>query len=99
MIIPGTDYIAILGPTGSGKTQAALALAATYPIEIISVDYYENTYTDYDYVPSGDNWESDTGIDSVFSEFEDGCGGGLQEGYSYIQMLFGLYIRYTIWSP
>jgi len=32
------DYLAILGPTASGKTAAALALAEHYPIEIISVD-------------------------------------------------------------
>ena len=32
------DYIAILGPTASGKTQLALELAKYYPIEIISVD-------------------------------------------------------------
>ena len=34
----GYDYLAILGPTATGKTAAALALAEHYPIEIISVD-------------------------------------------------------------
>lgn len=32
------DYIAILGPTASGKTQLALSLAKIFPVEIISVD-------------------------------------------------------------
>ncbi len=31
-------YVAIAGPTASGKTAAALAIADTYPVEIISVD-------------------------------------------------------------
>ena len=31
-------YLALIGPTASGKTAAALALARHYPIEIISVD-------------------------------------------------------------
>ncbi|MES2360185.1 MAG: tRNA (adenosine(37)-N6)-dimethylallyltransferase MiaA [Pseudomonadota bacterium] len=31
-------YIAIAGPTASGKTAAALAIAQRYPVEIISVD-------------------------------------------------------------
>lgn len=32
------DYISILGPTGSGKTQLALMLSQYLPIEVISVD-------------------------------------------------------------
>ena len=32
------DYIALAGPTASGKTAAALAIAQLYPVEIISVD-------------------------------------------------------------
>ena len=32
------DYIALAGPTASGKTAAALAIAQHYPVEIISVD-------------------------------------------------------------
>jgi tRNA dimethylallyltransferase len=32
------EYIAIAGPTASGKTAAALAIAQRYPVEIISVD-------------------------------------------------------------
>lgn len=32
------DYIAIAGPTATGKTAAALALAQRWPVEIISVD-------------------------------------------------------------
>jgi tRNA dimethylallyltransferase len=31
-------YLAIAGPTASGKTAAALAIAKRYPVEIISVD-------------------------------------------------------------
>jgi len=31
-------YVALAGPTASGKTAAALAIAASYPAEIISVD-------------------------------------------------------------
>ncbi len=31
-------YLALAGPTASGKTAAALAIAAKYPLEIISVD-------------------------------------------------------------
>ena len=31
-------YIALAGPTASGKTAAALEIAARYPVEIISVD-------------------------------------------------------------
>src|SRR3990167_9297895 len=34
----GANYIALAGPTASGKTAAALAIAAQYPIEIIRVD-------------------------------------------------------------
>lgn len=34
----GAKYIAIAGPTASGKTGAALAIARHYPVEIISVD-------------------------------------------------------------
>jgi tRNA dimethylallyltransferase len=33
-----TQYIALAGPTASGKTAAALAIAQRYPVEIISVD-------------------------------------------------------------
>lgn len=32
------DYLSILGPTGSGKTALAIALAKVFPIEVISVD-------------------------------------------------------------
>ncbi len=32
------EYIALAGPTASGKTAAALAIARHYPVEIISVD-------------------------------------------------------------
>lgn len=32
------QYLAIAGPTASGKTAAALAIAARYPVEIVSVD-------------------------------------------------------------
>jgi len=32
------NYVAIAGPTASGKTAAALAIADNYPVEIISVD-------------------------------------------------------------
>ena len=35
---PNTFYIALAGPTASGKTAAALAIAQRYPVEIISVD-------------------------------------------------------------
>jgi tRNA dimethylallyltransferase len=35
---PNPEYIAIAGPTASGKTAAALAIAQRYPVEIISVD-------------------------------------------------------------
>ena len=35
---PAPQYIAIAGPTASGKTAAALAIAQRYPVEIISVD-------------------------------------------------------------
>ena len=35
---PAPPYIAIAGPTASGKTAAALAIAQRYPVEIISVD-------------------------------------------------------------
>jgi len=34
----GSSYIALAGPTASGKTAAALAIAQRYPVEIISVD-------------------------------------------------------------
>ncbi len=34
----GAKYLAIAGPTASGKTAAALAIARHYPVEIISVD-------------------------------------------------------------
>ena len=34
----GVDAIALVGPTASGKTAAALAIAQRWPIEIISVD-------------------------------------------------------------
>lgn len=33
-----TQYIALAGPTASGKTAAALAISQRYPVEIISVD-------------------------------------------------------------
>lgn len=32
------QYLAIAGPTAAGKTAAALAIAARYPVEIVSVD-------------------------------------------------------------
>jgi tRNA dimethylallyltransferase len=35
---PVTPIVCMLGPTASGKTAAALALAARHPVEIISVD-------------------------------------------------------------
>lgn len=35
---PATPVACLLGPTASGKTAAALAFAARYPVEIISVD-------------------------------------------------------------
>jgi tRNA dimethylallyltransferase len=35
---PTVDAIALIGPTASGKTAAALALAAHLPIEIVSID-------------------------------------------------------------
>lgn len=35
---PRQRYIALAGPTASGKTAAALAIASHYPVEIISVD-------------------------------------------------------------
>jgi tRNA dimethylallyltransferase len=35
---PVTSIVCLLGPTASGKTAAALALAARHPVEIISVD-------------------------------------------------------------
>ena len=35
---PLPHYIALAGPTASGKTAAALAIASHYPVEIISVD-------------------------------------------------------------
>ena len=38
MVMPMLDYIALAGPTASGKTAAALAIAQHYPVEIISVD-------------------------------------------------------------
>ena len=34
----GAQYLSLAGPTAAGKTAAALAIAAHYPIEIISVD-------------------------------------------------------------
>ncbi len=34
----GAKYLALAGPTASGKTAAALAIAEHYPVEIISVD-------------------------------------------------------------
>jgi tRNA dimethylallyltransferase len=41
MAIPSTEFpacLAIAGPTASGKTAAALAIASVLPVEIISVD-------------------------------------------------------------
>lgn len=35
---PSWDALALVGPTASGKTAVALALAAEFPVEIISVD-------------------------------------------------------------
>ena len=37
-LFPAWDALALVGPTASGKTAVALALAAEWPIEIISVD-------------------------------------------------------------
>jgi len=37
-LFPSWDALALVGPTASGKTAIALALAAEWPIEIISVD-------------------------------------------------------------
>lgn len=34
----GLQYLSLAGPTAAGKTAAALAIAARYPVEIISVD-------------------------------------------------------------
>ncbi|MBT9475300.1 tRNA (adenosine(37)-N6)-dimethylallyltransferase MiaA [Polaromonas sp.] len=34
----GRQYLSLAGPTAAGKTAAALAIAARYPVEIISVD-------------------------------------------------------------
>ncbi|MDP2256559.1 MAG: tRNA (adenosine(37)-N6)-dimethylallyltransferase MiaA [Polaromonas sp.] len=34
----GLQYLSLAGPTAAGKTAAALAIAAQYPVEIISVD-------------------------------------------------------------
>ena len=34
----GQKYLSLAGPTAAGKTAAALAIAARYPVEIISVD-------------------------------------------------------------
>lgn len=36
--MPTYDYIALMGPTASGKTALALALASACPVEIVSVD-------------------------------------------------------------
>ena len=36
--IASIDYLALAGPTASGKTAAALAIAKEHPVEIISVD-------------------------------------------------------------
>ncbi len=36
--LPALPFVAIAGPTASGKTAAALAVAARWPVEIISVD-------------------------------------------------------------
>lgn len=38
MSVPHPTCLAIAGPTASGKTAAALALAARWPVEIVSVD-------------------------------------------------------------
>ena len=37
-LFPAWDALALVGPTASGKTAIALALAAEWPIEVISVD-------------------------------------------------------------
>ena len=37
-LFPAWDALALVGPTASGKTAVALALAAKFPVEIISVD-------------------------------------------------------------
>ena len=37
-LFPAWDALALVGPTASGKTAIALALAAEWPVEIISVD-------------------------------------------------------------
>ncbi|MFZ2391097.1 tRNA (adenosine(37)-N6)-dimethylallyltransferase MiaA, partial [Rhodoferax sp.] len=38
LISPLPRYLALAGPTASGKTAAALAIAQAWPVEIISVD-------------------------------------------------------------
>ncbi|MGQ9725120.1 MAG: tRNA (adenosine(37)-N6)-dimethylallyltransferase, partial [Tepidimonas sp.] len=35
---PPAEWLALAGPTASGKTEAALAIAARWPVEIVSVD-------------------------------------------------------------
>jgi len=37
-LFPAWDALALVGPTASGKTAVALALAAEFPVEIVSVD-------------------------------------------------------------
>ena len=65
---------------------------------IIQIDddpFYE-TYTDYDYVLSGDIL-FDTGPDSVFSIYENGCGGSIQDSlYTYSQIIDSLILDQTI---
>ncbi|MBQ0961199.1 tRNA (adenosine(37)-N6)-dimethylallyltransferase MiaA [Ideonella sp. 4Y11] len=38
MVTPGLDWVGLAGPTASGKTALALALAERLPLEVVSVD-------------------------------------------------------------
>ncbi len=85
-------YIRLKSPVGNEAIGIAYDINNMDPesFEIIEAGYYDSTYTDYNYIPSGDNWESDIGEDGFPSENEDGCGGGLSEGYIYTQILDSL---------